>query len=159
MGVVDTNEVVKQVAETYSFHLENKGFEYEVSYSDKIPKIDADREAMVEAVINLIDNAIKYSENIRELKIITGHEGEYAFISVIDQGIGIDNRRKDQIFEKFYRITKNNIHDTKGVGLGLSLVKHIMDAHQGEIILESVLGKGSHFKLLFPINVNGNQNE
>lgn len=158
-ALVAVNDVVKQVAETYSFHLQNKGFKYQVTYGEQLPGIQGDPEAMVEAVINLLDNAIKYSDGVKNIEIKTGTYGQFVFIAVKDHGIGMDPKAKKQIFEKFYRITKSDVHDTKGVGLGLSLVKHIMDAHQGKIMVESELGKGSTFQLLFPVDkINHKQN-
>ena len=156
---VSVNDIVEQVVDTYSFHLDNKGFAFSVSCDNHLPDIQADRESLIEAVINLLDNAMKYSDLVKNIDLKTGQEGDFVYISVEDKGIGIDHKKKKQIFEKFYRVTTDNVHDTKGVGLGLSLVKHIMDAHNGKIELESKLGAGSKFRMLFPLPTKNKSDE
>ena len=145
------NAVVKDVLHTYSFHLRNKGFEYQMELYENLPPIKADKEAVVEAIINLLDNAVKYSGNTREIRLETELAGKFASISVSDKGLGIEDKKVKQVFDKFYRVTHGDIYNTQGAGLGLSIVKHIMEAHNGKIMLKSIPGKGSTFKLLFPI--------
>jgi two-component system phosphate regulon sensor histidine kinase PhoR len=82
----------------------------------------------------------------------TGLKDEKVFLEVQDKGIGIDQAHQKAIFDKFYRISSALVHDTKGSGLGLSLVQHIMNSHGGKINLESEPGKGSTFRLLFPMD-------
>jgi two-component system phosphate regulon sensor histidine kinase PhoR len=146
----DLNAVVEEVINTYSFHLANKGFEYELKLGDGRMNILADREAVMEALINLLDNAIKYSPEEKSI-IVSTHfrEGAY-YVAVADQGVGIESKKKEQIFDKFYRVTEGDIYNVQGAGLGLSIVKHIMDAHEGTIEVESVFGRGSTFRLIFP---------
>ena len=111
-----------------------------------------DPEAVSEAIINLIDNAVKYSTENKKIILRTGKENNNIFVEVEDNGTGISNEDQNKIFDKFYRITSGNVHNTKGTGLGLTLVKHIVDAHKGKIKLTSELGKGSTFRLTFPLN-------
>ena len=80
-------------------------------------------------------------------------EGDNVAVSVKDYGIGIADKDKKQIFEKFYRVSTGLVHNTKGTGLGLSLVKHIVDAHKGEIVIDSEPGKGTNFTIVLPLNV------
>ncbi len=108
-----------------------------------------DREAVSEAVVNLIDNSVKYSTENKFIKITIGSENDFVFIKISDKGIGISEKDQQKVFDKFYRVSSGLIHTTKGTGLGLTLVKQIMDAHKGKIILESKSGEGSSFKLLF----------
>jgi len=117
-----------------------------------VPEIKADSEAISEAVINLIDNAVKYSADRKEIKILTGLERDYVFVEVDDKGIGINEENQKKIFDKFFRASEGLVHSTKGTGLGLTLVRHIMDAHHGEIKVKSKPGEGSSFKLNFPID-------
>lgn len=147
----DLNKTVQEVLHTYSFHLQNKGFEHKLNLSAAIPMVKADKEAVMEAVINLLDNAIKYSRNEKEIGLSTGVAGNYATIAVTDKGVGIESKKVRQIFDKFYRITQGDIYQVQGAGLGLSIVKHIMDAHHGKVEVHSEPGKGSTFILLFPI--------
>ena len=146
----DLNEIVIQVYQNYSYHLYNKGFEFEYEPGIDIPKVMIDREAVSEAIVNLIDNAVKYSGETKFIKMIIGNENENVFIEIMDKGIGISGDDQKKVFDKFYRVSSGLVHTTKGTGLGLSLVQQIMDAHKGKIILKSKIGEGSSFKLLFP---------
>ncbi|MCU0365568.1 MAG: HAMP domain-containing histidine kinase, partial [Ignavibacteriaceae bacterium] len=76
----------------------------------------------------------------------------FAYVEIEDKGIGIPLKDQKKVFEKFFRVSSGNVHNVKGSGIGLSIVKHIVDAHKGKIELSSVVGKGSKFKLLFPLN-------
>jgi len=146
---IQLNEIVEDVFNTYRFHLQNKGFRFITQPDVTIPLIYADKEAVSEAIINLIDNSVKYSQDIKEVELSTGKIGEMVYIKVKDFGIGISDKDQKKIFDKFYRVAGDNIHNTKGTGLGLSLVKQIMDAHKGEITLHSSPDKGSSFILKF----------
>jgi two-component system phosphate regulon sensor histidine kinase PhoR len=94
---------------------------------------------------------------LKEIEIKTGKQNEFEFVEVNDKGIGIAAEDQRKIFEKFFRASTGLVHNTKGTGLGLTLVKFIMDAHKGSIKLNSNLGKGSSFKLFFPINKHTNR--
>lgn len=146
---VDINEIAGTVADTYRFHLQSKGFKFEFEPDENLPLIKADGEAISEAIINLIDNAVKYSLDQKEIVMRTGETDSKVFIEIQDKGIGISEENRQKIFDKFFRITSGNVHNTKGTGLGLTIVKHIMDAHGGEVTLESKAGAGSSFKLIF----------
>ncbi|MFC2089046.1 sensor histidine kinase, partial [Calditrichota bacterium] len=111
--------------------------------------INADKEAVSEAIINLLDNAIKYSNNDKKIFVSTGEENETVYVKIEDQGIGIKPENQKYIFDKFYRVSDGSTFSTKGSGLGLSLVQHIMDSHDGSVVVDSTPGKGSMFKLVF----------
>ncbi len=155
----DLNEVVIQVYQNYSYHLYNKGFEFEYEPGIEISKVMIDREAVSEALVNLIDNAVKYSGDTKFIKMIIGNENGFVFIEIMDKGIGISEEDQKKVFDKFYRVSSGLVHTTKGTGLGLSLVKQIMDAHKGKILLKSKIGEGSSFKLLFLKNSQLNMEE
>jgi two-component system phosphate regulon sensor histidine kinase PhoR len=146
---VDLNEIVEQIYDSYRFHLQNNEFEFIFHRHDSPLKIKADSEALSEAIINLLDNAVKYSKDKKRVELLTGEKQESIFLEVTDLGIGIGTEDQKRIFEKFYRVSSGLVHNTKGTGLGLSLVKHIMDAHKGEVTLSSELGNGSTFRLIF----------
>ncbi|MDP2037602.1 MAG: HAMP domain-containing sensor histidine kinase, partial [Ignavibacteria bacterium] len=148
---VDLNEILIKIYDVYKFHLSSNGFEFALNAGDKELKVLADAEAVSEAVINLIDNAVKYSGDIKKVLVKTGIEGRKAFVEVEDSGLGISQEDQKKIFEKFFRVSTKEIHNAKGTGLGLTLVKHIVDANHGEISLKSELGKGSCFRLTFPL--------
>ena len=103
------------------------------------------------ALINLLDNANKYSPETPEIKISTRNEGNWYIIQISDTGMGMEQQNKTKIFEKFFREETGNIHNVKGQGLGLSYVKKIIEMHKGQIIVESEKGKGSIFTLKLPI--------
>jgi two-component system, OmpR family, phosphate regulon sensor histidine kinase PhoR len=149
---VSLNELVSRVMQSYSFHLKNKGFEYKFNINEDMPDISIDSEAIADAFINLLDNAIKYSTEKKEIEVITGMIDKYEFISVTDKGIGISKQEQKLVFDKFYRASVGNLaHVARGTGLGLTIVKNIVDAHKGKMELESTLGQGSTFRILLPI--------
>ena len=147
----DLNGIVENVFNTYSFHLKNKDFDFQFIKNNDIPKVNLDQDAVSEAVINLIDNAVNYSEKEKVVILRTGKENGFVFVEVEDKGIGIAESDQKKIFDKFYRVSTGHIHNTKGTGLGLSLVKQIADAHGGKITLTSTPGKGSRFRILLPV--------
>ncbi len=148
----DLNEITCTAAETYKFSMESKGFKYAVNCSTEIPKVNADAEAVADALVNLVDNAAKYSDKEKDIQISTGQTNDGVYIEVADKGLGISEKEQKHIFDKFYRVTEKNLaFKAKGSGLGLAIVKHIMDSHNGKIEVISQKGKGSAFRLLFPL--------
>jgi len=112
--------------------------------------LEADQDAVCQALLNLVDNAIKYSQGRKEITVRLLSGSETVEIQVEDKGIGIEPENRERIFESFFRSPEAVRHNPKGVGLGLKIVKHIMDAHGGRIELRSEPGKGSTFSLIFP---------
>jgi two-component system phosphate regulon sensor histidine kinase PhoR len=150
--LINLNEIVDTVVQPYQFHLKNKGFELTIELADELDSIYADREAISESFVNLIDNAVKYSRDSKSIKIKTGKKGEFEYFEIADRGIGILKTDQKLIFDKFFRVSKgDNVHDVKGTGLGLSIVKNIVDAHKGKIEVESKPGEGSIFRILLPM--------
>ncbi len=146
------NEVVENAALTFHYSLENKGFSYSFEPGKDLPLIMADREAIADAFVNLIDNAMKYSTEIKEINVRTGKYDNYVYVEVEDHGIGISEKNQKYIFDKFYRVTEKNLaNSVKGSGLGLAIVKNIMDIHKGRIYVKSTPGSGSLFRLSFPV--------
>lgn len=110
----------------------------------------ADRVHLELAVVNLLENALKYSAKPHVI-ISTGEEDGHLFISVKDNGIGIEKKYQKDLFKKFYRVPTGDVHNVKGFGLGLNFVKRIIDAHHGSIRVNSLPGIGTEFKMLFPL--------
>jgi two-component system phosphate regulon sensor histidine kinase PhoR len=146
----DLNGIVRGVLETYMHHLERQGFTLATGYDSGPLEAVVDGEAVAEAVINLLDNAVKYSKDRKAITVRTQRGAGELVLAVQDQGIGIASEHHRRIFETFYRVPSGLVHETKGSGLGLSLVKHIMDAHGGRVDVESTPGSGSVFRLVFP---------
>jgi two-component system phosphate regulon sensor histidine kinase PhoR len=149
---IDVNAVVHKVLSSYQSHLEHLGFTLETDLATPLPLILADAEAVSEALLNVVDNAIKYSKTEKSIRIRTGIIGQNVYVEVQDHGIGIPPEEQPKIFEKFYRVSSGLVHEVRGSGLGLTLVRHIMDAHKGEISVQSRVGAGSTFRLSFPIS-------
>ena len=109
------------------------------------------KDDFINVFVNILENAIKYSNEKPEIKIITENNMDSIIVKIIDNGMGMNSKVKEKIFDKFYRETKGNIHDVKGHGLGLSYVKKIIDLHNGMIYVDSELGKGSAFVISLPL--------
>ena len=118
-----------------------------------MPPVVIDQEAIAQAFINLMDNAVKYSGEANQISVTLGQQNGFVSIAVRDHGIGIASEERDKVFEKFYRVGNVLVHDVKGSGLGLSIVKHIVEAHQGKVTVESELGKGSTFAIHLPVDI------
>jgi two-component system phosphate regulon sensor histidine kinase PhoR len=145
------NDLCNEVLASYSLHLKEKGFTYDFVKEENLEMIYGDKASIAEAVINLVDNAVKYSRETKHIVLKTGNEQKFCFIEVKDEGIGIAKNHQPEIFDQFYRAPISDVHDTKGSGLGLTLVKKTVEAHHGKIKVESALGKGSTFRLYFPV--------
>jgi two-component system, OmpR family, phosphate regulon sensor histidine kinase PhoR len=142
--------IVRDVLATYGPHLANEGFTPIIELPEEDIQLPLDKEAAAEALINLLDNAVKYSSDQKYIRIGVQRRGQTALVEIQDRGIGIPSQYHVKIFEAFFRVPSGFVHDTKGSGLGLSLVKHIMEAHGGRIELESVPEKGTTVRLVFP---------
>ena len=148
----DIAELVRNTLESYRYQIEQQGFAFEESIDSDLPPVRVDREAIARALVNLVNNALKYSADEKFLGVKLYRENGTLKLEVRDRGIGIARRDQSKIFEKFYRTGDPLVHNTKGSGLGLSLVRHITHAHGGEIAVDSTPGKGSKFTLSLPFN-------
>ncbi|NNF06633.1 MAG: hypothetical protein HKN21_07720, partial [Candidatus Eisenbacteria bacterium] len=144
-------ELLQETLDAYAFSLKKQGFSVESKIESDMPEVMADREALTQAFINLIENAIKYSNERKSLRVTLQRKNDHAVIAVSDAGIGIPPGDRDRIFDKFYRVERGLVHNVKGSGLGLSLVKHIVDGHGGSIEVESQLHQGSTFSISLPL--------
>ena len=147
----DIAELVQNTLDAYRYQIEQQGFAFEQSIDSSIPKVRVDREAIARALVNLVNNALKYSANEKFLGVRLYRANSVLKLEVIDRGIGITRREQSKIFEKFYRTGDPLVHNTKGSGLGLSLVRHITHAHGGQVEVESTPGKGSKFIVSLPL--------
>jgi signal transduction histidine kinase len=144
-------EVVTEVLQSYERQMTNAGFEARTNIQSALPPALVDREALAQAVLNLVDNAVRYSDQAKRIEVSVRLRGGDIAIEIADQGVGIPKAEHQRIFEKFYRVSTGLIHDTKGSGLGLAIVKHIVEAHRGRVTVESAPGKGSRFTILLPV--------
>jgi signal transduction histidine kinase len=147
----DIAELVRNTLDSYRYQVEQQGFILEENIEPDLPIVYVDREAIARALVNLVNNALKYSDREKFLSVKLYKETGVVKLEVVDHGIGIERRDQAKIFEKFYRAGDPLVHNTKGSGLGLSLVRHISRAHGGEIEVESTPGRGSKFTLSLPL--------
>ncbi|HEX9986742.1 MAG TPA: HAMP domain-containing sensor histidine kinase [Thermoanaerobaculia bacterium] len=147
----DVVELVEQTADALMLPLRDQGFVLRYhGPASPVPPLYVDRDALGQVLVNLVDNAVKYSHDRKELDLdVQGGEGELR-ISVRDRGIGIPAAEQKKIFEKFYRVGSGLVHDVKGSGLGLAIVKHVVKAHGGRVEVTSVPGEGSTFTIILP---------
>ncbi len=148
----DVSEVVCETLEAFAIHLKHNGFalDYQAP-QDALPKAILDPDAIALALTNLLDNAIKYSGPVKEINISIGQTDGFVTVAVSDRGVGIAAEEQEKIFDKFYRVSTGLVHDVKGSGLGLSLVKHIVEAHSGKLTVQSKPGEGSTFTIHLPV--------
>lgn len=146
----DLGEAVRETYDSYRFHLEEKGFEHRLEIEPDLPRVRADPDAVAQALINLLENAVKYSPREKTVRVSVRSGDGAVRISVEDRGVGISPRDQARVWEEYYRTREARALATRGSGLGLSLVRHIVRAHGGRVELESSPGQGSTFTLVFP---------
>jgi signal transduction histidine kinase len=147
----DIAELVRNTLDSYRYQIEQQGFALEEHIDPGIPPVWVDREAIARALVNLVNNALKYSDRDKFLRVRLYRAERVLRLEVADRGIGIDRNEQARIFEKFYRTCDPLVHNTKGSGLGLSLVQHITQAHGGDVEVESTPGRGSKFTMILPL--------
>ena len=148
---IHAHELINSSVNNIKLQVEEKNGNMEVNLQAPKDLVMADEVHFTNLVSNLLDNAVKYSKENLLIKLSTQTSGSQFRIKIEDNGIGMNKETLSRIFEKFYRAHTGNIHNVKGFGLGLSYVKTIVDAHQGNIKAESVPGKGSTFTISFPL--------
>ncbi len=147
---VDVHEIIDRAISNIRLQVEKREGEIHLEKNAKQNILMADRVHLTNIIYNLVDNALKYSEQKPNIKIATENINEGIQISVSDNGIGISKENQKKIFDTFYRVPTGNIHDVKGFGLGLSYVKAAVEKHNGHVSVESEVGKGSTFKVYLP---------
>jgi signal transduction histidine kinase len=147
----DVADLVRGTLESYRFEIEQNGFQFEQKIDGDLPQVWVDREAIARSLLNLVNNAVKYSATEKYLGVNLYRHNGGVNLEVVDHGIGIPAKEQSKIFEKFYRVCDPLVHNTKGSGLGLSLVRHIVQAHGGEVAVESEPGHGSKFIITLPV--------
>jgi signal transduction histidine kinase len=143
--------VVHEVLEAFRYPLAQQGFKVDSDIEPDLPELLMDPAAIGQALANLVDNVIKYSGERRRLAVAARLHGEEIRIEVADEGIGIPPAETSRIFEKFYRVGRSETQGRRGSGVGLTLVKHIVEAHGGRVSVESRPGEGSRFILHLPV--------
>jgi signal transduction histidine kinase len=148
---VRLQDVVEQAARAAQYPFEQAGFSLEVSADTDLPHVSADSDALQQAILNLLTNAMKYSGNSRLVGLSLARQNGHAHIRVDDHGVGIAPEEQQRIFDRFYRVPSTENSHIPGSGLGLTIVDHIARAHGGAVTLESRPGEGSSFTISLPV--------
>jgi len=151
---LDLDELLLKFLESTRERLPKPGFDIRYSRPDQVPIVRADKNALLQVFYNLIDNAIKFSGVSRQIDISLLSKDDELLVCVKDYGIGIPRKDQEKIFDRFYRSDETQRLGIKGSGIGLTIVRKIMEAHKGHLTLESSPGKGSTFCIHLPINKN-----
>jgi signal transduction histidine kinase len=149
--MIGIDPLLHDAVSAFQDQVRHKNFDIQLKIDEPLPRILADRAAISQAVTNLIDNAVKYSGDSRKIIVGAFAEDRNLVIEVEDFGIGISKEEINKIFERFYRVGDELTRQVKGSGLGLTLAKHIVEAHGGTIEVVSEVGKGSRFTIRLPL--------
>jgi len=148
---IEAHQLIEQALNKVQPLIEEKKAKVELKLEADNGIVHADKAHLELAVVNLLENALKYSDE-PHIVVETGKAEDDFFISVKDNGVGIEKKYLKNIFKKFYRVPTGDIHNVKGFGLGLNFVKRIIDAHNGKIRVNSLPGIGTEFRLFIPLN-------
>ncbi|MDB9725606.1 HAMP domain-containing histidine kinase [Salibacteraceae bacterium] len=152
MEPVQMHSIIDEAVSKFQMQLDEKGGIIKMELGAKSDHLMADKVHITNAIYNLIDNAIKYTPTAPIIHIKTINEKDNLLVSVCDNGIGISKENHSKVFDKLYRVSTGNLHDTKGFGLGLNYVKTVVERHDGDVKVISKLNKGSTFTLSIPMN-------
>ncbi len=148
---VNIAQLTLKELEAYRYQIQKDGFELTAQVDCNIPDTMADPNAISMALFNLLDNAVKYSGERKQIAVVVSRENGFVNLSVRDEGLGIPQEERQKIFEKFFRGTSASVKRIRGSGIGLSITRQVAEMHGGEIRVESELGRGSTFVLRIPI--------
>jgi two-component system phosphate regulon sensor histidine kinase PhoR len=151
----DAHELIETVADSLALQLEQKQGRIELCLEAHTPIVQADEAHFRNVLVNLLDNANKYSPDTPHIIVSTRNTAQALVLTIQDNGIGMTREAQKQIFEKFYRVPTGNRHDVKGFGLGLNYVKTIVEAHGGTVSVKSEQSKGSTFEVVMPLSARG----
>jgi two-component system phosphate regulon sensor histidine kinase PhoR len=147
---VDIHELISECAEVFQLKVRERNGTIDLAFHARSAAVLGDRELLVQAINNVIDNAEKYSFTEPRIRVVTRDEGNGIRIGILDEGIGIPRKLNEKVFEKFFRIQQGGIHNVKGFGLGLNFVRNVIRSHRGNIRLFSELNKGTEVRIFLP---------
>lgn len=152
---VHPRDLIGNLLTTYESWIRSKGFTTSVQIDESIGEQMWDRDSVSRALLNLIDNAIKYSADEKAIEVVLRKNAEHVIIEVKDRGIGIATPDLTKIFQPYFRAQFSDTISRRGAGLGLTLVQQILASHGGKVEVESTTGSGSTFRLMFPLELAG----
>ncbi len=147
----DLYKIIHAVFQIQKNQCDHKNHHVNISLPDNLPRVLVDRLRIEQVLINLIDNAVKFTPPGGSITVKAFKQGDYVQVDIIDTGIGVAPEHISRLFERFYRVDKARAKDSGGTGLGLSIVKHIIHAHQGRLSVTSTPNQGSTFSIFLPI--------
>jgi len=147
---LDMKELVNRAVDKASLQVENRDGHIKIIDNANATIVNGDKTHLTNILVNLLDNANKYSEEAPEINVRIFNKSDDIHIAIQDRGIGMSKEALAHIFQKFYRVPTGNIHNVKGFGLGLAYVKNMVELHHGKIAVESEPGKGSKFTIILP---------
>jgi len=150
LEAVNLGTLIHELTEATQHRVGHEGFEVRTEIRDPLPKVLGDAEALRQAISNLLDNAIQYSGEAREVRVQAWGENGTLNVAVEDSGVGIQEDELEKVFDRFYRGRDEVTRSIRGSGLGLTLVKEIVEAHRGSVEVTSEGGKGSIFRIRLP---------
>ncbi len=149
---ISLHTIIEKAVDTIDILIQQRKGKIKLALNAAAPVVYGDNEHLFNLVNNLFDNALKYSPDAPEITVETRNEDNGVVLCVEDKGVGMTKHVQSRIFERFYRQTTGNVHDVKGFGLGLNYARAIVDAHRGNISVQSEPGKGSRFTVYLPFN-------
>ena len=144
-------ELINKLSESFNLIVKEREGKLSMQFDATKYIFKVDEFHISNTLVNLLDNANKYSPEAPDIKIRTYNEGQWYVIEISDKGIGLETQNRQKVFEKFFREETGNIHNVKGQGLGLAYVKKIIELHKGFVTVESEVGKGSIFTIKLPM--------
>lgn len=153
--VLDASMIMEEAAQIIQPHVVQHGFDFKITPSEKPLPITGDKDSLEQVLLNILNNAVKYSGDLKEIEVRAYARDNNAIIDVKDRGIGISEEELPKIFAKFYRADSRPGYQSSGTGLGLTLAQQITQAHGGSITVKSRLGEGSTFSIALPLADGG----
>lgn len=150
-GVDDIHDIITDAVSHIQLIIDDKGGYVKTHFEAKQSEVMINNFHFTNVIINILDNAVKYTKDLPKIDVYTENAGNNIVIHIKDQGIGMSKAVQKHVFDKFYREQRSNIHDVKGHGLGLAYVKKMVEHHHGNIYVESEKGKGSTFTIKLPL--------
>jgi len=150
---IDLHQIIRDAIDSVSMQIEHRGGQISSTLDVGTSTLNADPLHIANIVHNLLDNAVKYSDDAPKVTVRTSRNGQEIVIEIRDHGIGMTAEHRKQAFHKYFRVPTGNVHNVKGFGLGLSYVKLMVEAHGGSVDLKSQLGKGTTVSIVLPVDL------